>query len=86
MGRITADTYSNVSSDVDINVGAMNLLSDATKDRTEILFADNEIKDNVQSGVSTLPIASVQTAYTPIYKYNVAYDNREDGGFFVFNR
>ena len=86
MGRITADTYSNVSQDATINVGAMNLLSDSTKDRTEILFADNEIKGNVQSGVSTLPIDSVQTAYTPIYKYNVAYDNREDGGFFIFNR
>ena len=86
MGRITADTYSNVLQDATINVGAMNLLSDATKDRTEILFADNEIKDNVNSGVSYLPIDSVQTAFTPIYKYNVAYDNREDGGFFIFNR
>ena len=86
MGRITADTYSNVSQDATINVGAMNLLSDSTKDRTEILFADNEIKGNIQSGVSSLPMDAVQTAFTPIYKYNVAYDNREDGGFFVFNR
>ena len=86
MGRITADTYSNVSQDATINVGAMNLLSDSKKDRTEILFADNKIKGNVQSGVSSLPMDAVQTAFTPIYKYNVAYDNREDGGFFVFNR
>ena len=86
MGRISADTYSNVSSDVAINVGAFNLTSDAAKDRTDILFADSAIKDNVQTGVSSLPIDGVQTAYTPIYKYNVAYDNREDGGFFVFNR
>ena len=65
---------------------AIDTTSDSTKDSTEILFADKEIKDNVQTGVSSLPIDSVQTAYTPIYKYNVAYDNREDGGFYLFNR
>ncbi|MBD5401528.1 hypothetical protein HDR58_01825, partial [bacterium] len=68
-----------------VNVSGMNLLSDAKNEKTEIYFAEQGLKDNVTNGTGELPDQN-QTAYTPIYKYNVSYDNREDGGYFVFNR
>ena len=86
MDRITADTYGEHTGN--LNVVGMNLLSDApeTRDTTEILFADTGLMDNVVNGTGELPDA-FQTAYTPIYKYNVGYETREDdGGYFVFTR
>ena len=76
MGRITAQTYGE--SNGKINVQGLNLLSDATKDTTSILFADEPIAGSVTyTGVSPI-------AYSPIYKYEVSY-NPEDG-FFTFLR
>ena len=73
-----------------LNVTGMNLLSDMQEDvyTTSILFAENGLKDNVVNGiVGGLPDSKYQTTlYTPIYKYNVAYDNRDDAGYFVFTR
>ena len=86
MDRITADTYGEHTGN--LNVVGMNLLSDApeTRDTTEILFADTGLMDNVVNGTGELPNA-FQTAYTPIYKYNVGYETREDdGGYFIFTR
>ena len=86
MDRITADEYGEHSGN--LNVIGMNLLNDAPVDRdlTEILFAEPGVMDNVVNGTGELPDA-FQTAYTPIYKYNVAYETREDdGGYFVFSR
>ena len=86
MDRITADTYGEVTGK--LNVAGINLTSDATSESTEILFADNALKNNVTyGGASELPDSGFQTtAFTPIYKYNVNYDpNRTDGGYFVFS-
>lgn len=77
MDRISAKTYGKHTGN--LNVSGMNLLSDAKTDKTEIYFAENGLKDNVTTTVS-------EVAYTPIYKYSVKYDNRNDGGYFVFNR
>ena len=87
MDRITANTYGTHQGK--LNVVGMNLLSDATKDVTEIYFAQQGLKDNVVNGMPAnggynLPSSAQTTFYTPIYKYNAIYDNREDGGYFMF--
>ena len=69
----------------------MNLLSDSTKDVTEIYFAQQGLKDNVVNGMPAnrgynLPSSAQTTFYTPIYKYNAIYDNRDDGGYFMFTK
>ena len=86
MDRVSADSYGELNGN--INVVGMNLLSDAQGDNTEILFADNELKNNVTfNGAAELSDSGFQTtAYTPIYKYNVAYGVKDDGGYFTFNR
>ena len=80
MGRITADKYAETTGK--INVQGLNLLSDATKDTTSILFADEQIADSV-SYTGATPIA-----YSPIWKYDVSYaQNPEDNlGYFTFVR
>ena len=87
MDRITANTYGTHQGN--LNVVGMNLLSDSTKDVTEIYFAEQGLKDNVVNGMPTnggynLPSTAQTTFYTPIYKYNAIYDNRDDGGYFMF--
>ena len=89
MDRITANTYGTHNGN--LNVVGMNLLSDSTKDVTEIYFAQPGLKDNVVNGMPktgeyNLPSTAQTTFYTPIYKYNAIYDNRDDGGYFVFDR
>lgn len=87
MDRITATNYGTHQGN--LNVVGMNLLSDATKDVTEIYFAQQGLKDNVVNGMPAnggynLPSTAQTTFYTPIYKYNAIYDNRDDGGYFMF--
>lgn len=87
MDRITANTYGTHQGN--LNVVGMNLLSDSTKDVTEIYFAQQGLKDNVVNGMPAnggynLPSSAQTTFYTPIYKYNAIYDNRDDGGYFMF--
>ena len=76
MGRISADNYGDTTGS--INVQHLNLLSDATKDKTSIEFADKEIANNVQY------TGSSSVAYSPIYKYEVGYD--PNTGMFTFVR
>lgn len=88
MDRITANHY-GTHQGVNLNVVGMNLLSDATKDVTEIYFAQPGLKNNVVNGMPAnggynLPSSAQTTFYTPIYKYNAIYDNRDDGGYFMF--
>lgn len=83
MDRFTSNGYGEHNGD--LIVSGMNLLSDSKGDSAEIFFAEEGLKDNVLNGTVELP-DKYQTAYTPIYKYNVNYDNRDDGGYFVFNR
>ncbi len=89
MDRITANTYGTHNGN--LNVVGMNLLSDATKDVTEIYFAQPGLKNNVVNGMPktgeyNLPSSAQTTFYTPIYKYNAIYDNRDDGGYFMFSK
>ncbi len=85
MDRITADSYGEMNGN--LNVVGMNLLSDSAEEQTEILFADTNLKDHVTyGGNAEIPDDFQTTAYTPIYKYNVSYDNKDDGGYFLFNR
>ena len=89
MDRITANNYGTHNGN--LNVVGMNLLSDATKDVTEIYFAQPGLKNNVVNGMPktgeyNLPSTAQTTFYTPIYKYNAIYDNRNDGGYFIFDR
>lgn len=89
MDRITANTYGTHQGK--LNVVGMNLLSDATKDVTEIYFAQPGLKNNVVNGMPAnggynLPSSAQTTFYTPIYKYNAIYDNRDDGGYFMFTK
>ena len=88
MDRITANNY-NTQQGINLNVVGMNLLSDSTKDVTEIYFAQPGLKNNVVNGMPAnggynLPSSAQTTFYTPIYKYNAIYDNRDDGGYFMF--
>ena len=90
MDRITANNY-NTQQGINLNVVGMNLLSDSTKDVTEIYFAQPGLKDNVVNGMPAnggynLPSSAQTTFYTPIYKYNAIYDNRDDGGYFMFTK
>ena len=90
MDRITANTY-GTQQGINLNVVGMNLLSDATKDVTEIYFAQPGLKNNVVNGMPktgeyNLPSTAQTTFYTPIYKYNAIYDNRDDGGYFMFTK
>lgn len=87
MDRISATNYGTHQGN--LNVVGMNLLSDSTKDVTEIYFAQQGLKDNVVNGMPAnggynLPSSAQTTFYTPIYKYNAIYDNRDDGGYFMF--
>lgn len=86
MDRFTANGYGNHNGK--LNVSGMNLLTDAPTDRnkTEIYFAQPGLKDYVSNTTKDLPDEQYQTAFSPIYKYTVFYDNRDDGGYFVFNR
>lgn len=89
MDRITATNYGTHQGN--LNVVGMNLLSDATKDVTEIYFAQPGLKNNVVNGMPAnggynLPSTAQTTFYTPIYKYNAIYDNRDNGGYFMFTK
>lgn len=83
MDKISANDYA--AHNGNLIVSGMNLLSDSKGDKTEIFFAEQGLKDNVLNGTGELP-DKYQTAYTPIYKYKVNYDNRDDGGYFIFDR
>lgn len=89
MDRITATNYGTHQGK--LNVVGMNLLSDSTKDVTEIYFAQPGLKNNVVNGMPktgeyNLPSSAQTSFYTPIYKYNAIYDNRNDGGYFMFTK
>jgi len=71
-----------------INVDKINLVSDSKTESVAIPFAYYQFKDNVKYiGPDKLSKdTQVTTAYAPIYKYSVKYENRDDLGYFVFNR
>jgi len=71
-----------------INVDKINLLSDADEKVTIIPFANDTYKNNVEYvGSSELSKdTQVGSIYSPIYKYMVKYDNKDDLGYFQFTR
>lgn len=77
MDRISASDYGEHSGN--LNVVDMNFLSDSKETKTEIYFAQSGLKDNVTTNLT-------EVAYSPIFKYRVNYQKREDGGYFVFDR
>lgn len=81
MDRFAAKEYGEHTGK--LNVSALNYVNSTkipTDVKIEVLFADNGLKDNVTESLGG------QTILTPIFKYGVSYDNRKDGGYFVFNR
>ena len=75
MDRLTADSYN--LGDNNVNVSNMNLLTSTDRYKTDILFADEGLRNNVTTSIT-------EVAYSPIYKYNVAYE--KDTGNFTFTR
>ena len=75
MDRIIASNY-DLGSYV-VNVNQMNLLTSTDRYKTDIPFADAGLKNSVTTSISEI-------AYSPIYKYNVAYS--KDSGEFSFTR
>ena len=92
MDRFTATSYGTHTGS--LNVVGMNILKDAVEgeDVTAVYFAEPGLKDHVTTSMSEVPDSFQMTAYTPIYKYNVTYDNENeydgkgDGGYFLFTR
>ncbi len=84
MDKITSNSYGNHAGN--LSVTGINLLSDASSNHTAILFAESGLKDNITSEIGKSNQNYQTTAYTPIFKYDVSYDNREDGGYFIFDR
>ena len=77
MGSITAlDSAAPVGGN--INVNAMNVLSDGKEDVTKVTFARGKFKDVVKS--------DIKEVYTKIYRYDVDYDKTGKDGLFVFSR
>ncbi len=70
-------------------VKGLNLISDSKNLKTEVYFT-NLLKNNVKNEVTEIGkgVSSKYqtTAFAPIYKYNVKYENRDDAGYFVFTR
>jgi len=87
MDRLPENT-SLINPDAVINVDRINLISDTSSQIVEIPFAYNQFKDNVKYiGAAELSKATqVTTAYSPIYKYSIGYENRADLGYFVFTK
>lgn len=86
MDSLTATSFEGNGT---VKVNGFNILTDTERMRTEVYFT-NLLKDNVENNVfevgSGVANGYQSTAYSPIYKYNVGYENRDDAGYFVFTR
>ena len=86
MDRLPGNTVI-ANADAFINVDKLNLISDTTAQKVEIPFAYAGFKDNVKYvGPEELSKDTQITAFAPIYKYSLEYENRDDLGYFVFTR
>ncbi len=81
MDRLISDSYTLNGLSL-IDVVKLQLLSDATEERTEILFADRQTANIVEY------TGAKQTAYSPIYKYDTYYEVNPETklGNFIFVR
>ena len=78
MDTLTADT---VTANANLNIAGLNLISDATQEETVINFTSDS---NLLPKVDYTGQTSSLTALSPIYSYDVAYDNTN--GNFTFTR
>lgn len=79
MDSFRANNTYTLSEGVKLNVSELNWINEPVKDKTSILFAEEGLKENVTySGISKI--------VTPVYIYNIAYENKEDAGYFVVSR
>lgn len=92
MDRFTAKVYGSHTGNVVVT--NVNLLSDANPDErvTAVYFAEPGLKNNVTNGIGSAPNGGQTSVYSPIYRYDVSYDNvnqydnKGDGGYFLFTR
>ena len=78
MGQVTADNYKDISGT--INVNNLNLISTNDKPSTDVRFTDKALAASVRYNGEN------QVAYSPIYKYDVTYQTKGNGGYFNFVR
>ena len=78
MGRFLADDNSGGGGT--INVNSLNLLNTTARMKTLVPFADTSFADTVQYNGEKVIAAS------PIFIYDVGYENLSDGGYFSFTR
>ena len=85
MDRITSKTYGEHQGK--LIVTGMNLMSDAVKETTTVAFAEEGLKDNVETTIKTVGANSgnkYQTkVFAPIFKYDVSYDPANGNFMFV---
>lgn len=79
MDAIFTKEDSVVENGAKLNVVGLNWLNEPTKDKTSILFVKKDLKNKVVYEGTTKVI-------TPVYVYDIAYKNKEDGGYFEFLR
>ena len=75
MDTIFANSYTFANGNKTINISNMNMLSDTNQIRTEIPFADANLKANITTSIK-------EVSYSPIWKYLVEY--LPESGSFVF--
>lgn len=74
----TNDTY-NIQNGSQLNINALNFLNEQKNDKVSIFFAEKGLKDSVVYN-------GVKKIVTPVYVYDIAYENKNDAGYFVFTR
>ena len=88
MDSLDAVSFYNPN-DAKIQVNGLNLISDSKDTKTEVYFTTT-LKDIVVNNVGEAGYGSDSkyqtTAYSPIFRYDVGYENRDDAGYFVFSR
>ena len=78
MGRITSDSYGDMTGTVDVK--GLNIISHSNEDNISVPFADEHYSNTVKySGNNEI--------LTPVYKYYTDYEIKNDNmGYFTFNR
>ncbi len=79
MDRFETENGIIVENDAKLNVMNLNWINEPVKDKTSIMFAEKGLKDSVvYKGTSKI--------VTPLYVYDIAYNNNGDEGYFEFLR
>lgn len=79
MDRFWTENGVVVDNGAKLNVLDLNWLNEPVKDKTSIMFAEKGLKDSVvYKGISKV--------VTPLYVYDITYNNNGDAGYFEFSR